>query len=278
MKKQPVRLTNEQFIHPSSSFQIFFQHINEHHALHWHEFYELCFVLRGRGMNIVNGTEHELRKGSLFLLTPADFHEIYSYQNEPMELYNLVFDEELLDQELREFMFGQVAEYMVDLNETHHDVIDSEFRLIRDEVQTKKPGHSIVIKGAFERILLYLFRTYHEHKGLSELQVTPSQSSTLQRALVYMHHHFREELRLEDAAKQAGLAPNYFSLVFHKMTGISFQIYLQGLRLQFAKSLLQASDIPITEICFASGFNTLTHFERAFKQKYGSSPRTFRST
>ncbi|OAS19027.1 AraC family transcriptional regulator [Paenibacillus oryzisoli] len=277
MKKQPVRLTTEQFIHPASSYQIYFQHINEIHALHWHEFYELCFVLRGRGMNTVNGTAHELRKGSLFLLTPADFHEIYSYPDEPMELYNLVFDEKLLDQGMREFMFGQVAEYMVDLNEAHHDAIESEFSMIRDEVQLMKPGHSILIKGAFERILLYLFRTFHDGKGQPELPVTPSQSSTLQRALVYMHHHFREELRLEDAAKQAGLAPNYFSLVFHKMTGISFQIYLQGLRLQFAKSLLQASDIPITEICFASGFNTLTHFERAFKQKYGSSPRTFRS-
>lgn len=277
MKKQPVRLTTEQFIHPASSFQIYFQHINEHHALHWHEFYELCFVLRGRGMNIVNGTEHELSKGSLFLLTPADFHEIYSYPDEPMDLYNLVFDDKLLDQEMREFMFGQVAEYMVDLNEDHHEIIELEFQLIRDEVQMKRPGHHILIKGAFERILLYLFRTYNEGQLHKASQDTTSHPSTVQRALVYIHHHFREALRLEDAAKQAGLAPNYFSLVFHKMTGISFQIYLQGLRLQFAKSLLQASDIPITEICFASGFNTLTHFERAFKQKFGSSPRTFRS-
>lgn len=277
MKKQPVRLTNDQFIHPSSSFQIYKQHINEHHPLHWHEFYELCFVRQGKGMNVVNGAEYPLQKGSLFLLTPADFHEIYSYPDEPIDLYNLVFDDPLLENTMREFMFGQVADYLVDLQESQYETVESEFRLICDEVRFKKPGHSMMIKGAFERILLYLFRAAQEHLPQEGTYEAGAHSYSLQRALVYIHHHFRDALRLEDAAKQAGLAPNYFSLVFHKMTGISFQQYLQGLRLQFAKSLLQASDIPITEICFASGFNTLTHFERAFKQKFGSSPRTFRS-
>ena len=160
MKKQPERLMNEQYIHPASSFQIYYQHVNEHHNLHWHEFYELCFVIRGRGMNIVNGTEHELKQGSLFLLTPADFHEIYSYPNEQLELYNLVFDEKLIEQGLREFMFGQMAEYNVDVNEKHLAAMENEFQLIRDEVQAKQPGHQIVIKGAFERILVFLSRTY----------------------------------------------------------------------------------------------------------------------
>lgn len=275
MKKHPIRLTNAQFIDPSSSFQIYYQHIsNEHHSLHWHEFYELCFVLRGRGVNIVNGTEHQLTRGSLFLLTPADFHEIYSFTDEPMDIYNLVFSGEFLGEDIRELMFQQFAEYMVDID-ANFDMIESEFRLISSEAYNWMPGQRLMVKGSLERILLHLFRAHSQKHPRIDEKDLEAQHRSIQRALVYIHHHFRDPLRLEEAAKQAALAPNYFSQAFRKMTGIPFQIYLQGLRLNFAKSLLMASDIPVTEICYASGFNTLTHFERAFKLKFGSSPRTF---
>ncbi|WP_374701656.1 helix-turn-helix domain-containing protein [Paenibacillus tyrfis] len=44
----------------------------------------------------------------------------------------------------------------------------------------------------------------------------------------------------------------------------------------FAKSLLAASDLPVTEVCHASGFNTLTHFERSFKKRFGCPPSGLR--
>ncbi|WP_420871978.1 helix-turn-helix domain-containing protein [Cohnella rhizosphaerae] len=48
------------------------------------------------------------------------------------------------------------------------------------------------------------------------------------------------------------------------------------MRIRFAKSLLLASESSITEICYASGFNTLAHFERVFREKTGMSPIAFR--
>ncbi|WP_374019542.1 helix-turn-helix domain-containing protein [Paenibacillus thiaminolyticus] len=44
--------------------------------------------------------------------------------------------------------------------------------------------------------------------------------------------------------------------------------------LQFAHSLLCVTALPVTEICYASGFSTLNHFERSFKKKYGGAPRS----
>lgn len=57
-----------------------------------------------------------------------------------------------------------------------------------------------------------------------------------------------------------------------------FQVYVKEARLQFAKSLLGTTTLPITDICFASGFNTLPYFERAFKQKFAVSPRDYRKS
>ena len=99
--------------------------------------------------------------------------------------------------------------------------------------------------------------------------------SAIRKALTYLHHHFSEPLTLEVVAKDANMSAGYLTESFRKSTGTSFQTHLQLLRLRFAQSLLQASDLPITDICFASGFWTLSHFERVFKERFGQTPRAF---
>jgi AraC-like DNA-binding protein len=94
---------------------------------------------------------------------------------------------------------------------------------------------------------------------------------------IYIHHHFREPLTLAQAAYQADLSPHYFSECFHAATGVPFQRYLRDLRLRFAHSLMVVSDASITDLCLASGFSSLSNFERAFKAYYGLSPRAYRA-
>lgn len=95
-------------------------------------------------------------------------------------------------------------------------------------------------------------------------------------AIVYMHHHFREPLTLERVAAQAHLSPHYFSTSFHRATGSSFQTYLGELRLRFARTLLRVSDLPVTDVCHAAGFATLSYFERAFRRRFGAAPSAYR--
>jgi AraC-like DNA-binding protein len=129
--------------------------------------------------------------------------------------------------------------------------------------------------GIMERILIDLVRHSMLEEAAKPAEQTHEPSQFLHPALTYMHHHFREALSLAEVASQVHLSPNYFSERFSEIHGISFQRYLQDLRLQFAYSLLLASVLPITEICYAAGFKTLSHFERVFKQKFGRSPRSF---
>jgi AraC-like DNA-binding protein len=77
-------------------------------------------------------------------------------------------------------------------------------------------------------------------------------------------------------ADEARLSPNYFSQLFHEFVGITFQEHLQVLRARFAGSLLRATEMSVTDICHASGFRALSHFERAFKAQYGMSPSAWR--
>jgi AraC-like DNA-binding protein len=80
------------------------------------------------------------------------------------------------------------------------------------------------------------------------------------------------EISITVAPAVAHLSPNYFSERFRAATGIPFQTYLQDRRLRFARSLLAATDLGVTEVCYAAGFNSPSHFGRAYRRRYGESP------
>ncbi|ALS29264.1 AraC family transcriptional regulator [Paenibacillus sp. 32O-W] len=273
---EPQRLTNEQYLGEDFPLRLYNQMVPGPVALHWHEFYELCYVYGGAGSHTVNGRTVPLSEGSLFLLTPADFHSVSPSPDRPLQLYNAVFGEQLLSDELRPLLFRDYAGGTVTVAEDAREAVAEEFRLLQAELSGRQPGYRLMARGALERILLMLARLRSLEEGSGSGREEAPQPEHIRRALVFIHHRFREPLSLRDAAAQAGLAPNYFSECFRKAAGVPFQQYLQELRLSFACSLLRGSPLPVTDICYASGFRTLSHFERAYKRKYGHSPREAR--
>lgn len=84
------------------------------------------------------------------------------------------------------------------------------------------------------------------------------------------------ELALDEAAAAAGLSVAHFSNLFHRKTGVTFTRYVQTRRIEEAKRLLAETGRTITDICYACGFNSLTHFNRVFRRGTGHSPSQLR--
>jgi AraC-like DNA-binding protein len=61
-----------------------------------------------------------------------------------------------------------------------------------------------------------------------------------------------------------------------KATGVTFSEYLSRARLERAKSLLLDPNVRVSEAAFEAGFQSLTHFNRVFKNLIGTSPSEFR--
>ena len=99
----------------------------------------------------------------------------------------------------------------------------------------------------------------------------------IRRAKDLVEERFAERrLQLATVATHAGLSPAYFSHLFHQETGMTFTKYLQSRRIAEAQRLLASTGKSITEICFACGFSSLTHFNRVFRAFAGQSPRQHR--
>ncbi|MBB6729485.1 AraC family transcriptional regulator [Cohnella zeiphila] len=275
MKGYPDRLTIEDFL-AETPFCFFSQRLDELCPLHWHEFYELTYILSGNGVNTVNGTDLPIGPGTLFLLTPADFHEIRPLENEELRIYNFIFKETLIDPELRERLFrGDKRIACCDDAAQTRRAADF-FRLMEEECAAAgRFGAIRIVRNLLDSLLVLLCRGEQEERPAQTAR-SPYHPG-VQRALLHIQHHFREPLTLEDVARESRLSANYFSECFRQQTGIPFQRYVMDLRLEFARSLLKASPLPVTEVCYVSGFNTLTHFEKIYKRKFGQSPRVSRA-
>lgn len=83
---------------------------------------------------------------------------------------------------------------------------------------------------------------------------------------------------LTDLARQAGMHPGYFSEKFHERTGQTLTQALAALRVERARELLNYSGLAISEIAFASGFRSLSQFNRVYKSVTGHAPSAERKS
>lgn len=275
---KPTKLRNHEYLAPGARYGFFVHDLNELLLPHWHDFFELELVIRGDGTHIMNGMHLPLHPGSVFLLTPADFHEIRPDPSEiPLRLLNLIFTEAFVRDSIYELVFScRYQEAMsFQWSDSAYDAIKREFEVISEETRQPAPGSDQLVQGAMERILISLFRMQSDGCNGRD-DGTVGIPGNIRRSLAYIHHHFRRPLTLASVAERAGLSPNYFSEVFHHHTGQSFQEYLQSLRISFSARMLRGTDVSVTDVCYTSGFNSLSHFERVFRHHFGSSPREYR--
>lgn len=115
-----------------------------------------------------------------------------------------------------------------------------------------------------------------------EMRVEPARRASRaraasERAAAYLRRHFREHVSLEELAHEAYLSPWHLSRVFKRERGMAPFAYLRALRIEAAKRLLAESDLEVTQIAYAVGFEDSNHFSRAFRAAAGLPPSAFRA-
>lgn len=231
------------------------------YTAHWHEFYEMEYVVSGSGTHTINGESHTISPHTLYFLTPTDIHSITNPDR--LHIINIGFTEDW----------------------------------IADELYTDLVG-ACMLRGFYERPALRMLKEYEstgEHKSLAlrlqlnALLVTVGRNQPVQdnaaadhwppqlrKALSIIQLHFREDLELSELAREAGFSAGYLSKVFHDAMGVTFKEYVNSLRLQYAAKLLRLTGLPVSEVCHTCGYNSMPNFLRAFKGKFAASPGQYR--
>jgi AraC-like DNA-binding protein len=92
-----------------------------------------------------------------------------------------------------------------------------------------------------------------------------------------IHEQLQDDLSLKKVAQAVNRSMNHFSEKFKQVTGMNFVDYVSQLRFERAQTLLQKSDLRISEIAFAVGFRSLSQFNRVFRRLAGQSPTQYRA-
>lgn len=98
----------------------------------------------------------------------------------------------------------------------------------------------------------------------------------IDRALAIVERNYAKNLSDSSVAAQLGLSNSHFRHLFKQTTGQPFHQYLIAVRLEHARQMLLDQDISVSQVASAVGFQGLSHFSRAFTQRFQVSPTRLR--
>ena len=237
---------------------------------HYHNFYEIFFILSGKCHFLLKDTIYDLEKGDLVFIAPGEIHHSLYNPGENCEIYMIYFKPEhlLMNREHTSHSFmGSVPALYLDTFTGLLSRMLSEYAGIDEHSPSFLSVH-------LEELLLILKR----HSVLDEKDpaMLHSKDADILLATKYIYKNFKQPLTLEGVADVASLSPTYFSKKFKSTTGMGFKEYLNHVRLKHAQAALLTTNRTITEIALEYGFNDSNYFKDLFKKVYGKSPREFR--
>ena len=109
------------------------------------------------------------------------------------------------------------------------------------------------------------------------IQTARTEPPVVTRAKQLIRERFAEDLSLRMISSAVNTSRFYFCKQFRKATGLSLTEFVSRIRIEKAKNLLLNRNLRVSEIAYAIGFQSLTHFNRAFKRIVGRSPTAYRS-
>ncbi|MDD4851199.1 MAG: response regulator [Gemmiger sp.] len=101
-------------------------------------------------------------------------------------------------------------------------------------------------------------------------------NETLAQVLQYVHLNFAKPLSFQKICEAHSISPSYLSQLFKKELQINFMNYLYNLRLNYAKELLENTNMRVQEISEKVGFDYYYNFSKLFKREMGMTPKQYR--
>lgn len=232
---------------------------------HIHDDIELVFVNSGNGTAWCDGKPYKLTDGAWFLVFPNQVHRYADF--EEGEYYVLILKPSDLLRYQQVFRTGAPGNAAQSFQEDNNLTF-----LLESALQEyQKNGFNDVIAA----YLTALFGKLLPHFPVLK---TGFQRDNVLNILEYCAAHYKEDLSVDSVAEQLRLSRSCVSHIFSDRISMSFNDYINSLRLREAKEILKNRDFSITEAASLSGFPTIRTFNRAFQKHYGMTPSAYRKS
>ena len=243
-------------------------------APHLHsELFEITICTKGEGVCSANGIETVLKSGDIYISYPGDLHMIRSSTKASLEYDYFAFR-----------LSGEYGVKFQKLSQEHNDPTD---RVIHDERISYLLGNVIaeysvfedysekVIESALLQIVIYIIRSLGDRPVKSV--VTSDCEVLCYQIMNYIDSHIYSIRNLAEISEAVRYNYSYISALFKKVTGSTVFDYYQNKKLETARIMISERKKKIGEIAEMLGYSSVFAFSKAFKNKYGVSPKSLQT-
>lgn len=233
---------------------------------HLHPHVELVIMLEGASSVWADGKGGVLHAGEAFVAFPNQVHSCEDDQG-PFTAVCAIFSPDIFPAYYKTFSKKLPAQPVAPLSLSLAQPLVT---LMNNELHTEDKYARIIAENCLSILLGYLFR------GM-DLQPIPERDiGSIRLILDYCNRNYHHDITLEDIAAETHLSKYYISHTFGKEIGVRLPQYISSLRVQEARGLLKTSDMSVTDVAYAVGFNSLRSFNRWFLQLEGLPPGEYK--
>lgn len=228
-----------------------------------HENLELLWILEGEGSVLYDGQRLRVGKGDIIVVNTYTIHQVVATE---LPLFCVIIDRKFC--QYNGIDPGQLLFQRIIRNDGQ---LEQQFRQLMDTYTCQEdPFRNAAFKCGVLNVLLYLCRHYSTHRQ-EDLSNTPAMEH-VRHAIGYMKANFSRKITMDQIAAQAGLSKFHFLREFKRITGRTPIHYLNAIRCEYARNLLESGNHSVKEVAFLCGFSNNSYFSSVFQRYTGLLP------
>lgn len=238
---------------------------------HNHNYIEIEVIKEGEGIHHIKGNNIKFKKGS-FHIIPQNVLHSFSIESNKITFHNLCILAKAMPFEITKMIYAAPLPISGDLADADYTLLSEYFNKLNDLQNSNEPFAKEKIYGYVLLILTTLLgcgesiKTQTNNPGYSYIEV----------ALNYIKEKYNSQITLEALSGELHISPNYFSRIFSKHMGYTFNEYLNYYRVRIAENMILTTNNSLTQLAFDCGFGSLSSFSRAFNKFAGCSAKDFK--
>lgn len=244
-----------------------FEGIDQPFPNHFHGYYVFGYIETGNRCLSCKNKAYAIGKGDILIFHPHDSHGCVQMDGDGFAYRGLNIAEETM-RALMEELTGERMLPHFSKNVIQNEECGGYFRAL----------HQRVMEGSkeFEKeeLLLLFFSRLLEQYGQSVSAGLTGGETEIEQICAFMQAHFAEHITLEQLCRWGGFSKSTLLRAFTKSKGVTPYRYLQAIRIEKAKELLEKGVSPM-EAAMGTGFADQSHFSNTFHRFIGLSPAAY---
>ncbi len=259
--------------------------------LHTHDYIELAYIVSGIFHQKILGKDITFHSGEFCLIDKNCLHQddlknkdaVILFLGIANDMFGEIMDENVTTHKIISFLQTalmkqkDLQQYLHFKPENEVAVTDASnaLSMLLSELSHHDVGSNYICKGLLLRIFRILSTQYAF--SLSKEQRATMSWVIFDEISEYMHRYYAH-MSIQDLVAQFHFQEDYFNRLIKNKTGMTYSGYIQSIRLEKAKQLLQTTSMTVDAVAEAVGYHNKGYFYKIFTAQTGMTPMQYRKT